>query len=163
MTGGVSEGSFNEGVTMKITEKLLREHDKSCFEEAIALFTKHWPSGVTPNVRTLTKALKLGLDVSWLTRLLEGTALAEYEEAMKAVHAEYSRKAGPALKRYAKAAKPMQKEFEKAEAVFKRAEVLYAKKRRPFWKKFERIERPAYKQYRKARNLLLVAALRAQK
>ena len=85
---------------MKITAELLRRHN-AC-EEEVAVFAKHWPSGVTPNLRTLAKAQKLHLDVSWCECLLTATAWAEYKKVKAPAWAEYEKVRDPAWAEYEK-------------------------------------------------------------
>jgi len=99
---------------MKITAELLRTHG-ACEKQA-ATFERHWPNGVTPNVRTLAKARRLGLDVEWCECLLSAPALAEYQKVTAPAWAEYQKVRDAALAEYQKVTAAAWAEYQKVTA-----------------------------------------------
>ncbi len=85
---------------MKITAEFLLKNG-AC-EDQVALVRQHWPHGAPVTVPTLRKAMRLGLDVDWLTRFLLAPALAEYRKVTAPAWAEYVKARAPAWAEYRK-------------------------------------------------------------
>lgn len=64
--------------------------------------------------RAAAKAIKAGLDVSWLWRLIPASALAEYEKVTASAWSEYNKVMAPAWAEYIKARASAWSEYEKA-------------------------------------------------
>ena len=77
-----------KGAIMRITAELLRQHN-AC-EDQVEIFEERWPSGVTPNKRSLAVAQQLGLDIRWCDNLLTvpGPVWTEYLNVIDPAWAE---------------------------------------------------------------------------
>ena len=71
--------------------RLQSKHLRGACADQRALFRHTFPDGAPLTVRSVDRAVRAGLDVRWLVRLLPAPARAEYERATAPAWAEYER------------------------------------------------------------------------
>jgi len=81
-----------------ITLDMLRPHG-ACSDQQ-ELFVDTFGQSAKLTRRNWARAIKVGLSVSWMGRLLSAPAWAEYEKARDAAWAEYEKARAPALAEY---------------------------------------------------------------
>jgi len=78
-----------------ITLDMLRQHD-ACSDQR-ELFVDTFGQSAKLTRRNWARAIKVGLSVSWMERLLSAPAWAEYEKARDAAWSEYEKVSDAAL------------------------------------------------------------------
>ena len=79
-----------------ITKKMLRG---ACKKQK-AIFVQEWPKGAEATIENVQRAVELGLDLSWGTRLFTPEAKAEYERQRTPIREAYHRQIAPLYKDY---------------------------------------------------------------
>ena len=95
--------------------------------------------------RNMTKAIKVGLDIFWLERLIQASARAEYEKARATAWAEYEKVRASAWAEYDKATASALAEYKKVTA--------------SAWAEYDKATAPAWAEYEKAKASALIKAL----
>jgi len=95
-----------------ITDSMLRG---ACRKQR-AVFRKEWPSGAPVTVKAALRAVALGLDVTWLARLLSVPLWAEYQRQVAPLWAEYERQVAPLFDEYQRQEAPLWAEYKRQEA-----------------------------------------------
>ncbi|WP_168709670.1 hypothetical protein [Rhodanobacter lindaniclasticus] len=90
--------------------------------------------------RNMAKAIKAGLHVFWLERLIPAPARAEYKNATAPAWAEYEKAMAPARAEYKNATAPAWAEYEKAMAP---ARAEYKNATAPAWAEYEKVRASA--------------------
>src|SRR6185312_13572450 len=90
--------------------------DNHACSEQRDLFVSTFGDKAKIGPRAAAKAIKAGLDISWLERLIPASARAEYEKAMAPALAEYDKAKASAWAEYDKVRAPAWAEYKKAMA-----------------------------------------------
>jgi hypothetical protein len=129
---------------MRITVEMLRA--RGACQKQVALFAETFPGGADP-ATDLRSAIDAGLEILWAECLLQGSALAQYQEIQDQAWAQYQAIQGQARAQY--------------NEIQGQARAQYEAIRNQAWAQYEAILDQAWAQYQAIQGQALASSLSA--
>jgi hypothetical protein len=136
---------------------MLRDLKGACTDQR-KLFAKIFPNGAPVTMAAAMKAIKAGLDILWLIRLLPALLYADYRAKLDPLYADYRAKLDPLDADYESKYALLYADYESKRAPL---DADYRAKLDPLYADYESKRAPLDADYRAKRAQILIAALRA--